>query len=195
MVKRVARIIAGLLMGLAISVRPGLAQAEALLPLRPVATCPASFEPLTQRMLSDLPDYINRVLARSWRTAGGIQTHVVLASPATYPEAVPEGHWSSPTPAQLEANQVKQLFFTTLERQYLGSGSSRANSPRLRQLQHYHWALLTETKDGWQLAGLFSRLAGYPAEGPPSPFNDSTYGDVGRAITLWLRDCKAGAIE
>ncbi|MGF1534964.1 MAG: hypothetical protein ACFB4J_00580, partial [Elainellaceae cyanobacterium] len=154
----------------------------------------------------DLPDYANRVLARSSRrspltlseelrqepprpltTVFDVQTHVALAGPATYAEAVPEGHWSSPTPEAIAANGVQQMFFTTYERQYVGD--------RLTRLQHYHWALIVRTRRGWQLTGLFSRLAGYPADQPPSPFVEATHGDIGQGIGLWLRDCEAGAIE
>ncbi|MGF1513367.1 MAG: hypothetical protein ACFB5Z_06695 [Elainellaceae cyanobacterium] len=157
-------------------------------PLRPVTTCPNDFEQMTQAMLQDLPDYANRVLARSRTTpAADVQTHIALSGPATYAEAIPGPRWDGPTSSKLAENGLQQVFFTTLERQYVGE--------TLTSLQHYHWALIARTARGWQLAGLFSRLAGYPADQPSSPFLETTYGDVGQAIDLWLRDCEAGAIE
>lgn len=183
-------------------------------PLRSATVCPREFESLTEAMLRDLPDYTNRVLARSTPRSGltlseelghtperplaigsNIQTHVAIASQATYADAVPGIRWSSPSPEALAANGVQQVFFTTLERQYRGGGRRSISGHRLTRLQHYHWAIMTQAADGWRLVGLFSRLADYPASQPPSPFVDSTYGDVGHAIQLWLRDCRAGAID
>ncbi len=179
---------------------------DAIAPLRSPTVCPDDFELMTQSLLRDLPNYANRVLARSARrtaltiseelrqepprpliSAYDLQTHIALAGQATYDEAIPGPRWDGPSPEDLANGGIRQIFFTTLERQYRGD--------RLTRLQHYHWAMIADTSQGWRLTGLFSRIGGYPANQPPSPFGETTYGDVGRAIDLWLRDCEAGAVE
>ena len=81
---------------------------------------------------------------------------------------------------------IHQVFFTTLERQYLRN--------RVVALQHYHWLFLVNGPEGWHLALLYSSLGPYPSNHlPSSPPQESSDGVIAQAIRLWLRDCRAGA--
>jgi hypothetical protein len=42
---------------------------------------------------------------------------------------------------------------------------------------------------------MFSRIGDALANQPPSPPQDTSQGVIAQAIRLWLRDCRAGAIE
>jgi hypothetical protein len=82
---------------------------------------------------------------------------------------------------------LHQLFFTVLERQYVGQ--------RMLEWQNYHWLFLAQTENGWQLALLFSHLGTYPpANQPLSPPRDASQSLTAQAIRLWLRDCRSGAV-
>jgi len=61
--------------------------------------------------------------------------------------------------------------------------------------QHYHWLFLTQTPSGWRLALMFSRIGSSSPGRPPTPPRESSKGVIGQAVTIWLRDCRAGAIR
>lgn len=157
--------------------------------IRPPMTCPTAVEPLTDLLLRDVPDYGNRVSQRSRRSNRYFapQSHILTASRADIDTLDPRLDNTLPTAAELQANGLDSIFFTTLERQYLEED--------VTLLQHYHWAFLTQTRRGWQLAFMFSRLGDYPATDPPTPPRDSNQGVIAEAIRLWLRDCEAGAVD
>jgi len=85
------------------------------------------------------------------------------------------------------SEKVEQVFFTTLERQYILG--------KAVDLQQFHWLFLTKTKSGWRMAMMFSQIGYYPATKPPTPPRDSSNGDIAQGINAWLRDCQAGSLS
>jgi hypothetical protein len=150
----------------------------------PEATCPIDVADLTPTLLRDLPSYANRVIARSYKLENiGTMSQVVTAGKAEFvPLPV------SAEPGGVDPN-LKQVFFTTLERQRSGD--------QMVELQQYHWLFLTRTEAaGWQLALSYSRTAAYPsAEKAVSPPRESSAGPIAQGVKLWLRDCEAGTIR
>jgi len=157
--------------------------------IRPPTSCPTAIEPLTALMLRDIPNYGNRVSQRSRRSVqdSAPQSHILTASDAEIATLEPGFYNIIPSREELEAQGIESIFFTTLERQSLQNDWVF--------LQHYHWAFLVETSQGWKLVFMYSILGDYPATDPPSPPRESNDGVMAQAIRLWLRDCEAGAIE
>lgn len=162
-------------------------------PLRPTTTCPTDIETLTALIIRDIPNYTNRELQRSIAALPGNEvdsrapyrpSHVLIAG---RPELEPLDLRDYAFTTDPEAGGVlTQLFFTTLSRQYSGLRSN--------EVQEYHWLFLTQASDGWRLAFMFSTIddaASIRAALPPRP---SSEGTVGKAVQLWLRDCRAGSI-
>lgn len=177
-------------LGLFSSVLVSLPESASAAPIRPETTCPEGLETLTALLLRDLPSYANRV---SQRSLGSIESpnmpgYVLLAGRLEFqPLSLGPGVYRSlevdPTPGEESPDQV---FFTTLNRQYLDD--------QLIQLQHYHWVFLVKAESGWRLAMMFSRLGGDLTNEPPTPPRDSSQGVIAQAIRLWLRDCREGEI-
>lgn len=160
-------------------------------PSRPTQSskCPADVKTLTSILIKDLPSYANRVLrqARRLNRKDNTSTYVVLAGhPEFEPLTLGPGQYNPATSgADLEPPQ--QVFLTTLERQYIGSKAIES--------QHYHWLFLTQTPEGWRLAMMFSRIGSSLPGRAPTPTRESSNGVIGQAVTIWLRDCRAGAIR
>ncbi|MEQ8957374.1 MAG: hypothetical protein RLP02_05525, partial [Coleofasciculus sp. C2-GNP5-27] len=149
------------------------------------ATCPSDVETLTSLMLRDLPDYANRVIQRSRPVNEDVDIilYIIVAGRAEFqPLTLGPGSYNSVTAANVEPPQ--QVFFTTLERQYVEGGAIERES--------FHWLFLTHTDSGWRLAMMFTRLGSPSPERPPTPPRESSDGIIGRAVQLWLRDCRAG---
>ncbi len=152
--------------------------------IRPQATCPQDFDTLSNLLIRDIPSYTNRILQSS---VADIPTayrpaYVITASqPERVPLAIEDRVYTTlPDSGQ----QLRQLFFTTLERQYSGL--------EVASISHFHWLFLSPDENGWQMVFMFSAI---DAEGDVQiPPRDSSYGSVGQAIQRWLRDCKAKAI-
>lgn len=157
-------------------------------PIRPKTACPNSLQSLMPLLLRDLPAYSNRVSQRAYtnyRTAE-VPGYVLLAGRPEYePLPLPPNSTSNSTAATTNAD-VEQVFFTTLERQYL--------SGEAFQLQHYHWLFLTQTESGWRFVLMLSSVGNATADEPPTPPQDSSQGIIAQAIRLWLRDCEANSI-
>lgn len=176
----------------------------------PNEACPAEIEPLTQMLLRDLPAYTNRVLLRAYgRSPGDLledigrdpeqPTYLDIRQPgiviiAGIPEFDPltlgPGIYQpikSPDDAEPEAGAPEQVFFTTLERQYLREGETE-------EIQEFHWLFLARTDERWYLSQLFSSWGGYPNGQPPTAPEDVTNGAIAQAIRLWLDDCVAGSV-
>ncbi|MGJ3246980.1 MAG: hypothetical protein ACFE0I_13005 [Elainellaceae cyanobacterium] len=155
--------------------------------IQPRISCPDDLETLTQLMLRDLPGYANRVSqrARDRDRIVDLYTFVILAAqPEFMPLTLGPGSYN---PASSDAaTDLQQVFFTTLEREYVGD--------RTELLQHFHWLFLAKTERGWWFGLMASRIGGYPDNQPQSPPRDSSHGVIAQAIRLWLRDCRAGAI-
>jgi|GEM_PF-1385896 len=154
--------------------------------LRPQNACPQALTPLVERLLQDLPTYTELVAARSLDLRTGrdspFGTVITASEPDYQPIELPD------TPYGDSPRQVQQVFFTTLERQYWQGEAFL--------LQNYHWLLLAEADNGWYLSQMYSSVGSYPvdAHDAPSPPQESSEGIVGQAVTLWLRDCRAGAV-
>lgn len=162
---------------------PGYADAAGY--IRPEVTCPDDLESLTAMLLRDLPSYANRVSQRARNRERSLDVfgYVLLAGrPEFEPLSLGPGGY---TPTALE-DGPDQVFFTTLERQYVAGEAV--------QFQHYHWLFLTQTESGWRFVLMLSQI-GSPPDEPPSPPTDTSNGVIGRAIQTWLRDCRAGDIQ
>lgn len=152
--------------------------------IRPLTQCPANLRALMRLLLRDLPSYSNRVNQRAYtafRTTD-VPGYVIVADHVEYEPLSLNSEEKLPP----SADQPVQVFFTTLERQYV--------SGKPVSLQHYHRLFLVETQDGWQLSLMFSTLGHYPADQPPTPPQDTSQGVIAQAIRLWLRDCQAGSV-
>lgn len=146
-------------------------------------------ETLTAQLLKDLPSYANRVSQRLRRPNKifDIYTYVLLAGrPEFAPLTLGPGEYLPSQPTSL-VETTRQVFITTLERQYTDG--------KPVELQEYHWLFLTKTDSGWRLAMMFSRTGGYPSKQPPTRPRDSSNGVIAQAVRTWLRDCQAGSVR
>lgn len=154
-------------------------------PIRPATTCPTDLQTLTALLLRDLPSYTNRVTQRSFTNLDSPANrpgYLLLAGrPEFEPLSLGPGEYL-PTPNTVP----QQVFFTTLERQYVDNRSI--------DLQHYHWVFLIQESNGWWLVTMRSQLSDLPANQPPTPPEDTSQGAIAQAIRLWLRDCRSEAI-
>jgi hypothetical protein len=145
------------------------------------SACPDRVAPLLEKILTDLPEYANREFYRA--VSGDRSTHYMLVAgrPEFDPLPLP-GPQSDLADTRTSATEdVRQVFFTTLERQYQNGRSLR--------LQQYHWAFLAPTSDGWRLILMFSRTGGSsPDTDHLSPIRNSSHSAIAEAIRLWLRD-------
>ncbi|ESA34151.1 hypothetical protein N836_18050 [Leptolyngbya sp. Heron Island J] len=152
--------------------------------IRPQTSCPTDLDSLSKLLIRDIPSYTNRILQSS---VADIPTayrpaYVIAAS---QPDQVPlEIRDRVYTTLPDSSEQLRQLFFTTLERQYSGLEATAIN--------HFHWLFLAPDDMGWRMVFMFSAIAaGDDAQIPP---RDSSQGSVGQAVQQWLRDCRAEAI-
>lgn len=142
--------------------------------------CPANLDTLTSLLLKDLPSYANRVIQRSRRIARtvDIYSYVIIAGRAEFePLGLNETQYTPIFP-----DTTKQIFFTTLERQYSNNQSIESQS--------YHWLFLTQTPSGWRMVTVFSRLGSSDRDKVILPPQDTSNGIIGQAVSLWLRDCR-----
>ncbi|MEH2310596.1 MAG: hypothetical protein V7K35_04015 [Nostoc sp.] len=147
-----------------------------------------NLETLTIQLLQDLPSYTNRVSQRARRLSRSSDVYsymLVAGRPEFTPLPLNLEEYSAD--AKTAASGVEQVFFTTLERQYIGK--------KAVELQEFHWLLLTKTKTGWRLVMMFSQTGSYSAQQPLSPPRDSSNGTVAQAVNTWLRDCQAGSVR
>ena len=165
----------------------GLASIELFFPstIKAESSCPQTIEPLTEQFLKDLPEYANRVIQRTQlpsRTQDN-STYFILAGQPEYNPLIEnlQGDYI-PTFPEAETATVKQVFFTTLERRY--------SSGKVDSVESYHWLFLTKTQQGWRKVLLYSRFGSTDKTHPPTPPQETSNGIVGKAIQLWLRDCR-----
>ena len=143
-----------------------------------------NLESLSPQLLHDLPSYANRVTQRARRRSrdSDIYSYVLVAGKPEF-EPLPlntDGRKSTTT-------GVEQIFFTTLERQYIAGKAVES--------QQFHWLLLTESNTGWRLVMMFTQIGGYSQEQVISPPRDSSNGVIAQAVKTWLRDCQAGSLR
>ena len=145
-----------------------------------------NIETLMTELLRNLPAYANRASQRARRLSRTTQTYSYMLM-AGKPEFAPLPTNPVENTENISKNSqdkdVKQVFFTTLERQYIKG--------KPIQSQQFHWLFLTKAEDGWQMVMMFTQTGSYPKSKPPTPPRDSTNGVVGQAIQTWLRDCRA----
>lgn len=153
--------------------------------IRTQASCPQDFTVLSRLLIRDIPGYTNRILQSS---VADIPTayrpaYVITAS---LPERMPLDIRDRVYTTSSGSNEdLYQLFFTTLERQYSGLDDT--------SIEHFHWLFLVPDEQGWQMVFMFSAIeAADTAQIPP---RDSSQGSVGQAVQRWLTDCKAEAIS
>ncbi|MEH2165943.1 MAG: hypothetical protein V7K41_04540 [Nostoc sp.] len=148
-----------------------------------------NLETFTIQLLEDLPSYTNRASqrARRLRRSSDVYSYMLVAGrPEFTPLPLNLEEYSTDAPKS-SASGVEQVFFTTLEREYIGK--------KAVELQEFHWLFLTKTKIGWQLVMMFSQTGSYSAQQPLSPPRDSSKGTVAQGVKTWLRDCQAGSIR
>ncbi|MGL5060295.1 MAG: hypothetical protein ACRC62_09950 [Microcoleus sp.] len=143
--------------------------------------CPENLETLVDRLLPDLPSYANRIIARSGffpktnTPHGYLPRQIILAGRAEF-EPLPLN------PETAIPENARQVFITTLERQYRGGKSV--------EIQQYHWLFLIQTEKGWELVKIVSRFGTLAdVNSPLSPEDEKS--PIAEAIRLWLRDCQA----
>ncbi len=147
--------------------------------------CPEDIETLMTWMLKDLPSYGNRVTQRSRRSDRSVDVYnyiLVAGNPDFEPLPLSNLQYKPELP-----DETKQVFFTTLERQY--------TKTEVILLQNYYWLFLTPTADGWRVVLLFSQLADLEQSDLPLPPQDAINGAIGQGIKLWLKDCRAGVLH
>ncbi|WP_066376873.1 MULTISPECIES: hypothetical protein [unclassified Anabaena] len=144
-----------------------------------------NIETLTTQLLRDLPSYANRASQRGrrLRRSSDVYSYMLVAG---RPEFQPLP--LQPIGQEKSTNQnIEQVFFTTLERQYIDT--------KVVELQQFHRLLLTKTPEAWQFVIMFTQTGSYPKQQPPTPPRDSSNGSVAQGIKTWLRDCQAGTVR
>lgn len=144
---------------------------------------------LTTNLLRDLPSYFNRATQRARRLDRSVEvySYMLVAGKPDF-TALPLKSWTDETDKSTnETKGVEQVFFTTLERQYLKG--------KAVQLQGFHWLFLTKTESGWRMAMMYSQTGGYPKQKPPTPPRESSNSAIGQGIKTWLRDCRAESVK
>lgn len=145
------------------------------------SSCPETLEILVDRLLPDLPSYANRIIARSGLSPNTntppdyVPRQIILAGRPEF-EPLPLN------PENAIPENTRQVFITTLERQYRGGRSV--------EIQQYHWLFFIQTEKGWELVKIVSRFGTAIDVRPLSPPDDEKSA-IAEAIRLWLRDCYA----
>jgi hypothetical protein len=147
-----------------------------------------NIESLTTFLFRDLPSYTNRVTQRARRLSRSseVYSYMLLAGRPEFTPLPLNPGIDTPEAAKSSASGVDQVFFTTLERQYIGK--------KAVELQEFHWLLLTKTQNGWRLVMMFTQSDSSVPGQPVSPSRDSSNSATAQAIKIWLRDCQAGSV-
>ncbi|NEZ64040.1 hypothetical protein D0962_14790 [Leptolyngbyaceae cyanobacterium CCMR0082] len=153
--------------------------------IRPQASCPQDFAALSTLLIRDIPSYTNRILQSSVADIRSAYRPAYVIT-ASQPDRVPlEIKDRVYTTLPDDGQDLQQLFFTTLERQY---SESEAIS-----ISHFHWLFLAPDEAGWQMVFMFSAIEAEDENLLPP--RDSSQGSVGQAVQRWLQDCQARAIQ
>ncbi|MEM1172236.1 MAG: hypothetical protein AAGJ08_24930 [Cyanobacteria bacterium P01_H01_bin.35] len=141
------------------------------------STCPENsdnLEILVQALILDLPSYVNREIQRDRQpNKDYLKRNIVIAGRPEF-EPLP----IDDTPFLEE--DIKQIFLTTLERQYRDS--------QVVELQQFHWLFLRQNQTQWELVNMFSIEENLPENIPPQS-KDSSNGVFARGISAWLKGC------
>lgn len=181
---------------------------------------PGDLSALVTQLMLDLPSYSNRVIQRASRLDNPAALYLIAAgqveiSPVSLAAIADDPHRSRLPVENLRrdrpAEEIYQVFFTTLERQYRRSPRKLAKSLRTSPLasadptlnptapsfQQFHWLILARLpkqaeqngQQPWRIISLRSQLAPYPAaDNLLAPARESRQGFVGQGIALWFRD-------
>ncbi|MBE9207428.1 hypothetical protein IQ244_13030 [Nostoc sp. LEGE 06077] len=148
-----------------------------------------SLETLTTQLLQDLPSYANRASQRARRRAriSDVFSYMLLAGRPEF-QPLPLNPAGDDFNEQKSSDtKVEQVFFTTLERQYIDS--------KAIELQEFHWLFLTKNQSGWHLVTMLTQTGSFINKQPPTPPRDSSSGTVAQGVKAWLRDCQAGSLR
>jgi hypothetical protein len=146
-----------------------------------------SLETLTTQLILDLPSYTNRVIQRARILNRSVDTfsYILVAGKPEF-EPLPLNP-SIDNGDKYNAEGVKQVFFTTLERTYIHK--------KPVELQEFHRLFLTKTNIGWTVVMMFTQDGSYPVKPPIAPPRNSSNGAIAQGVKLWLRDCQAGSVR
>lgn len=192
-------------------------------PLPPQAiTCPPpGLVSLVNQLMLDLPSYGNRVIQRASSLGDDSSLYLLAAGQPNIAQISVEGLAAESRRSRLPdvhaenvalTEEIYQIGFTTLERQYRSSGrpefpqvsSPHSGEPKLtpstQSFQQFHELILARKLEPveapWQIISLRSQLVPYPSGNVVlAPARESRQGSVGRGIALWLRDWRSGAIQ
>ena len=147
-------------------------------PRKKESTCPKNYdnlEILVGDLILGLPGYVNREIQRERQpNEDYLRRNVIIAGRPEF-EPLPIDY----TPFLQE--DIKQVFVTTLERQYRES--------LVIEVQRFHWLFLRENDvKKWELVNMFSIEESLPENIPPQP-EDSSNGVFARGIRDWLEGC------
>lgn len=143
-------------------------------------------ESLTTNLLRDLSNYANRASQRSRRSGRrtDVFSYVLLAGKPEFMPLPLQRKSSKKTSEQKTFSGVEQVFFTTLERQYIGGKAVK--------FQEFHRLFLTKADSGWYRVMMFSQISSSQPQKQSTPLRESSGGHIGQAVDNWLRDCRTG---
>lgn len=146
-----------------------------------------NLETLTTYLMRDLPSYANRATQRARRLSRKVDIfpYVLVAGKPEF-QPLPLNP-NLETGDRYASEGVEQVFFTTLERQYLNRKAVES--------QQFHRVFLTKTPFGWQVVTMYTQTGEYPVKQPISPPRESSDSAIGQAVKTWFRDCEAGSIK
>ncbi len=154
-----------------------------------MTSCPQELVSFGNLLPSHITESGNRVIQNSGKYSRKLDFFPAYIITASKPEFEPLSFNQFQSEKQTIPDGVKQIFFTSLERQY-------SNNKTLIQTQNYHWLIMNQTSEGWNLVMAFTRF-GYP-QGDKfvvSPARNTTNGVIGQAVKIWLKDCNFGTLR
>ncbi len=201
------------------SIKPGEKQRDAQtrnkgvattkLVLASKSTCPTDIESVVAQLILDLPSYSNRAIQRASQLGDKTPLYLIVAGQAVITpismdefsnsansSRLPSDSAQTSRPGKGSSEEIYQIAFTNLERQYLQRRPARSDSlkasPTIEQ-QQQHWLILARNPaaDGspWRMISLRSQLTPYPAEDQVlAPPRNARPGPIGQGIRIWLRD-------
>lgn len=140
--------------------------------------CSSDLKTWIPKLLEDLPGYTNRVIHREeigLRSTNFFHYILVAGQPDYHPINRPSQELTTLLP-----DTTQQVFFTTLERDYLGD--------TVKQSEAFHWLFLTPTNEGYRMVMMQSRYQVGNSTYQLLPPEDSSNGSIAQGIKLWLRD-------
>ena len=172
------------------------------------------------QLMLDLPSYSNRVIQRASDLGDPTPLYFMASgqaeiSPVSLTALARDSNRSrlpmEQASQQTPKEEIFQIRFTTLERQYLQlslASTSTDVEQTLNQtapsFQQFHQLILARQLDPsadsepspWRLLSLRSQFAPYPSDGQIlSPAQESRQAPVGQGILLWLRDWHSASIR